>query len=238
MRLDASPRSVACLRDVHCWRHSGGKSVPNRTCAAVTIWSRDGDRTAVGGAIVVKVLRAQAMNPPGIRSFALREPSSIRPARNGAVPPAVRPDEADPGIACRVAAERHADDRPRRVGPVLDAPGGDAGRVVRFLQQLAAVGCTWTTAVPPIEFLHHRAVGWIPKPGVAVTGEQGDAVRLAACRMRRRSPRACVDVGSGIAANRPNRVGMVLNQPCAVVVAGAREAARDRRDPRTIDPDW
>src|SRR5256885_17130335 len=104
------------------------------------------------------------MAPCGILSLRLREPRSMRPARNGAVPPAW--DQMKRMSEYFAAWPLHIRLMMARVVSVpysmvpADMPG------MRFLQQLAAVGWTGTTALrrcrPPIT----RPRGGVPGPGL------------------------------------------------------------------------
>ena len=69
----------------------------------------------------------------------------MRPARNGAVPPAC--DQMYWMSGKRVEVPLNMTPRMARVVsvPYSMMPGGTSG--MRFLQQLAAVGWTWTTAL-------------------------------------------------------------------------------------------
>ena len=113
--------------------------------------------------------------------------------------------------------------------PYSMLPGATPGAYVEVAAAVRRGRVDVDDRLAPVQLLHHRPVGRVAEPRVAVARHQADAVSLDHVVGVRDLLQRGVDIRQRHRGEQPEARRMILHQRRAVVVAGAGEAPRDRR---------
>ena len=137
-----------------------------------------------------------------------------------------------------VAIEGDADNRSRGVGAVFHRAGPHAGRIVEVSAAVCRRRMHMDDGLAPIELFHHRPIGWIAEPTIAITGEEAYAVCFQGVDACAISFKSAVDIRKRQGGKEAESSRMVRDQLRSIVVARARQDDSSPPCRRTRVRDW